>query len=443
MRFPPPEQIRLYDTTLRDGEQTPGVAFSPTQKYEIAVLLSDVGVDVIDLGFPSVAPSEKDALRRIVLGRERGEIRQDVDIVVMCRANERDVDSTLETLESIEVDPSQVTVFVFTAASDLHVKYKLGRTLLRRYGEDPSTWLERPVSYYREANRRMLSEVVAYARRRGFSSIEAGMGEDGSRADPSYLEELARASVEAGATRLSIADTVGVLTPEATKHYMRRLVEAAPSVPWVVHFHNDFGLAVINTITALAEGVRYCTVTVNGLGERAGNTPLHTLVAALWKLYGVRLPRFKYDRLPELKELVERCSGIPVQANEPIVGFNVFSHETGIHTAGVLVDRRIYEAAPSEDFGRFQRFVFGKHSGRRIVEEVLKENMQKLEMEGISLSEELVEKTTAEVKRLREERAESGDFLHSIERYYEELGRLGLDAREVVEIAIRIGRGDA
>ena len=440
LNFQKPEDILLYDTTLRDGEQTPGVAFSPEQKFLIAKALSDIGVDIIDMGFPTVSASERDALRRVMLGKARGDIREDMEVLVMCRSVRGDVDATIDTLRDVDIDPKELTFFVFTAGSDLHVKYKLGKTLLRREGRKTDEWLDLPLAFYREANKRMIADVIEYAKSRGVTKIEAGMGEDGSRSDIDYLIDLGQACIDAGADRLSIADTVGVLTPESTRFYMKRLLEAFPDCPWVVHFHNDFDLATINTITALSEGVQVATVTVNGMGERAGNAPMHSFVAALWKLYGIHLPRFKYEYLNDLSRLVENFSGIPVQANEPIIGYNVFTHEAGIHTAGVLIDRRIYESVPAEEFGRRQRFAYGKHSGTKIVEEVLKENFDKLERSGVVVNDDLIRNVTKEVKRIREERAEKEDLTQNIQHYYGQLKTLGVAAKEVVSLAMALGR---
>jgi len=438
--FCKPEDILIYDTTLRDGEQTPRVAFSPEKKFTIAQALSDIGVDILDMGFPTVSASERDALRRVMLGKERGDIREDMEIIVMCRSMQSDVDSTIHTLKDVNIDPGKLSFFIFTAASDLHMKYKLGKTLLKREGISTDEWLKRPLSFYRKANNKMISEVIHYAKKMGVNKVEAGMGEDGSRANIDYLIELGQACLDAGADRLSIADTVGVLTPDSTEFYMSRLKEALPDKPWVVHFHNDFDLATINTITALSMGIEAATVTVNGMGERAGNAPMHSVVAALWKLYGIKLPRFKYEHLNDLTKLVENYSGIPVQPNEPIVGLNVYTHEAGIHTAGVLIDRRIYESVPAEEFGRSQKFAFGKHSGAKIIEQILKENFDKLERAGIHADYDLVRKVTFEVKRMREEQAEEEDLSIEMKHHYSSLIELGINSHEVIDIALALGK---
>ncbi len=147
LNFPPPERIKIYDSTLRDGEQMPGVAFSPGQKYELAKMLSDIGCDIMDLGFPFAALSDRHALQLIVQGRRMGDIREDVEFLVMCRSNPKDIDATIATLQEINVELKEVTFFIFTSGSDLHLKYKIGKTLLRLEGRDQSEWLDLPVEF--------------------------------------------------------------------------------------------------------------------------------------------------------------------------------------------------------------------------------------------------------------------------------------------------------
>jgi len=180
--FPRAREIRLYDTTLRDGEQTPGVAFTPEQKYELAGMLSDAGVHIIDMGFPSAAPSERRALELILEGKARGRIRADLEIIVMCRSNARDIDVTLESLCHMGAKPSDCTFFIFTSGSDLHLKYKIGKTLLQLEGRRAEEWRDLPVSFYREANIRMATAAIRHARERGVAQVEFG-GEDGTLAE--------------------------------------------------------------------------------------------------------------------------------------------------------------------------------------------------------------------------------------------------------------------
>ena len=186
LQFPPPERIRVYDDTLRDGEQMPGVAFSPRVKYELAKELSAIGVHIMDVGFPAVSESERETLKLILEGRRRGEIRQDLEVLCMMRSTQGDIDATMRAIDELGYARDEVTYFVFTSASDLHIKYKLGRSLLAREGIPASEWLELPLDYYRDANLRMMCEAIAYAREQGAREVEFG-GEDGSRADPDYI----------------------------------------------------------------------------------------------------------------------------------------------------------------------------------------------------------------------------------------------------------------
>ncbi len=441
MNFPPPEKIKIYDSTLRDGEQTPGVAFSPGQKYTLAVALSEIGVDILDLGFPMAALSDRRALQRIVQGKRKGEIREDVELLVMCRSNPKDIDVTIQTLREIDVDVNEITFFIFTSGSDLHLKYKIGKTLIKVMGRDESEWLDLPVEFYREANLKLMCDAIRYACDQGVESIEFG-GEDGSRADIEYTIQLAKSGYEAGATRYSFPDTVGCLTPEGVDHYIPRIVNEFPGEDIVVHFHNDFGLAGINTIRAMSHGITVPTCTINGMGERAGNAPLHEVVVGLKLLYGIDLPRFKYEKLRDLRKLVEEYSGIPVSANTPIIGEGVFIHESGIHTAGILIDKSIYQVIPPELVGGEIKFVFGKHSGIAAVKAVLEKPIYQdgLARDGVELTTELLEAITLFVKDARQKRTRSDSFVNITEAYYREYEQLGISELRLVELASTIGR---
>jgi isopropylmalate/homocitrate/citramalate synthase len=437
--FPRAREIRLYDTTLRDGEQTPGVAFTPEQKYELAGMLSDAGVHIIDMGFPSAAPSERRALQLILEGKRKGRIRPDLEIIVMCRSNARDIDITLDTLKQMGAAPSDCTFFIFTSGSDLHLKYKIGKTLLQLEGRKPEEWLELPVSFYREANIRMSCQAIRHARGRGVEQVEFG-GEDGSRADVEYLIELARACYEAGGTRYSFPDTVGFFAPEGVDFYIPRLVAAFPDKPLVVHFHNDFGLAAYNTVRALHHGATIPTCTLNGLGERAGNAPLHTTVMILKELYGIAIPGFHYDMLWALRRKVEEYSGLPVGAGEPIIGHNVFSHETGIHTAGITIHPAIYQVIEPESVGGHLRFLFGKHSGAMAIEAVLQRHQDELAAQGVAVTPKLVQLLLRLVKEVREKKAIVSQHLDGVRNYYAHLDRLGLTEEDLLAYALVLGR---
>jgi isopropylmalate/homocitrate/citramalate synthase len=427
LSFPAPDKIRVYDDTLRDGEQMPGVAFSPSRKYELARALSDIGVHIIDVGFPAVSESERETLRLVLEGRRRGELRPDLEVLCMMRSSPADIDATMRVVDALGYPRDELSYFIFTSASDLHLKYKLGKTLLAREGIPASEWLELPVAFYREANVRLLCDAIGYARAEGARVIEFG-GEDGSRADVEYIKRLHLEGLAAGGTRPSTPDTVGCYSPYAVRSYVSEIKAATPDSPLVVHFHNDLGLGAWNTVVALGSGADVFTTSVNGIGERTGNAPMHQVLMQLRYLFGIEIPGFRYDKLRELARLMERASGIPVQPTEPGIGLNVFSHESGIHTAGMLIHPSIYQFIPSEDLGAQVRYVYGKHSGALVIEHALREA-------GLRPEPSLVERVMAEVKRVREERAERSDFADFQREYYGHLEGMGVTAAEVAEIA--------
>jgi isopropylmalate/homocitrate/citramalate synthase len=195
-----------------------------------------------------------------------------------------------------------------------------------------------------------------------------------------------------------------------------------------VHFHNDLGLGAWNTVMALGSGAEVFTTSVNGIGERTGNAPMHQVLLQLRYLFGIEIPNFKYEKLRDLARHLERVTGIPVQPTEPGIGLNVFTHESGIHTAGMLIHPAIYQFLPPADLGAKVDYVYGKHSGAVVIEHALREG-------GIRPEPELVAKVLGEVKRVREERAERADFSNFHRNYYEHLGHMGLTAEEVVDIA--------
>jgi isopropylmalate/homocitrate/citramalate synthase len=287
----------------------------------------------------------------------------------------------------------------------------------------------------------MACKAIAHARSRGVEEIEFG-GEDGSRADVNYLIELAAACYKAGGTRYSFPDTVGFFAPEGVDYYIPKLVAAFPDKPLVIHFHNDFGLGAYNTVRALHHGATIPTCTVNGLGERAGNAPLHTTVMILKELYGVTIPGFRYDMLWALRRKVEEYSGLPVGAGEPVIGHNVFSHETGIHTAGITIHPAIYQVIEPESVGGRLRFLFGKHSGAMAIEAVLGHHREELAAEGVEVTPQLVQLLLRLVKEVREKKAMVSQHLDGVRNYYSHLERLGLTEEDLVAYALVLGRPD-
>lgn len=316
----------IFDTTLRDGEQTPGVALTVEEKVRIAEALDELGVDVIEAGFPITSPGEFEAVKRIAgLGLN-------AKICALARTDIKDMELALDT----DVD----RVHVFIATSDLHLKYKLGIT--------------------REEALRKAVEAVEYLRSHGVE-IEFS-AEDATRSDPDFLRQIYSAVAEAGARYLDIPDTVGVATPELMENLVKIVSSIAKNSIVSVHCHNDFGLATANSIAGVRAGARQVHVTINGIGERAGNASLEEVVMSLKILYGYEI-NIRTEKLVEVSSLVSRLTGVPVQPNKAIVGRNAFGHESGIHTHGILRNPATYEPFPPEVVGARRWLAVGKHAG--------------------------------------------------------------------------------
>ena len=445
LAFPDPSKIFLYDDTLRDGEQMPGVAFSPAQKLSLCSLLAQMGIDVMDVAFPVSSAADREALTEILKAQLTGRIPATVDILAMCRATKADIDCVLECAARAGAKPDQVSVLILSTMSDLHLKYKLGRTLLKRAGRPESEWLDTPVAFYREANISLITEAVSYARSRGLTRVEFA-AEDASRGDLAYGIEWARACVAAGGTRFCFSDSCGVFTPEGVDHYFPPIIEALKvrqgGCQLTAHLHNDFGLGALNTVRAVMHGATHPSLTANAIGERAGNTGIHQFVMVLKELYGVTLPRFQYHRLRELRQAVEAASGVPIMQHEPIIGEGVFTHESGIHTAGILVHPAIYQFIREEEVGGRRRFVFGKHSGAGAVEEVLKTHAGELEAQGVLVDDGMVARLLDRVKEDRAKMIESGHAAEAIAGHYASMARLGIGEEQLVQLALALNAED-
>ncbi|MEM1981535.1 MAG: 2-isopropylmalate synthase [Candidatus Hadarchaeales archaeon] len=351
----PDRRIAVLDTTLRDGEQMPGLALTPEQKLEIAIALDELGVDIIEAGSAIVSEGERKALKAVVRQGLRAEICS------FSRGVKEDIDAALEC----EVD----SVHLVLPTSDIHLKYKLRKS--------------------RSQLKEMAREACRYALDHGLK-VELS-AEDGSRTDPAFLKEFFSIGVEEGVHRLCVCDTVGIMTPEKIQELFSDLTSSF-SLPISVHCHDDFGLATANTIGAVRGGAKEVHVTVNGLGERAGNASLEEVVTSLHYFYGFKTG-IKLRKLYQTSELVERLTGIPVPPNKAIVGDNAFSHESGIHTHGVLRFPGTYEPLSPELVGQKRRFVLGKHVGMAFIRNELK----KL---GIKASEEQIKEIFSQVKAL-------------------------------------------
>ncbi|MFB6490504.1 MAG: 2-isopropylmalate synthase [Thermoproteus sp. AZ2] len=327
--------MKIFDTTLRDGEQMPGVSLTLEEKVEIGLALDDLRVDYIEAGFAAVSPEEAEAIKRIA-----GEAIY-AEVVSLARANKGDIDAAA----SAEAD----MIHVFIATSDIHMKHKL------KMG--------------REEVLSRIAESVEYAKSYGVRVLFSA--EDATRSDLAFLAEALDTAVRAGADEINVPDTVGVMTPSRMK-YLIEMLRGRIKAPIHVHCHDDFGMAVANTISAIEAGADVAQVTVNGFGERGGNAALEEVVAAAHFLLGLRTG-VRLEKLYETSRLVARLFGIRLQPNKAVVGDNAFSHESGIHVHGVLNNPFTYEPMMPEAVGNRRRIVLGKHSGRHSVEWALKQ----------------------------------------------------------------------
>jgi 2-isopropylmalate synthase len=331
-------RIKVFDTTLRDGEQSPGCSMNHQEKLRLAHQLDRLGVDVIEAGFPIASDGDFEAVKAIA-----AVIRRPI-IAGLCRACRPDIERAWEALQ----DAARPRIHVFLATSDIHLKYKLRITR------------DECVAQAREA--------VAFAK--SLCPDVEFSPEDATRTDPEFLCQVLDAVVEAGATTLNIPDTVGFTVPSEFGDLIatiRRRVKGIEDVTISAHCHNDLGMAVANTMAAIAAGARQVECTINGIGERAGNASLEEIVMAI----RVRHDRYPYEtavvaeHLFPASQLLSEITGVPVQPNKAIIGRNAFAHEAGIHQDGVLKNPLTYEIMTPQSVGvPDSKLVLGKHSGR-------------------------------------------------------------------------------
>ena len=392
------DPIVFWDETLRDGEQTPGVHFSPEEKLRVATLLSEIGVSIVNAGIPVVSEEEARAVRLVVHAGLHSKI------LAAARTVPADVDAVIQS------GASHIAIFV--AASHVHLKYKLKMTQ---------------------------EEVLAASVKTVRQAKDAGLHvafvtEDTVRAPFDFVERLYGAVQEAGADRLVVADTVGIMTPLTFRWYLTEFQRRVRPKDLSVHCHNDFGLAAANTLTAIECGARAPHVCVNGLGERAGNASLEEVVVELEALYGVRTG-IQTERLTELSRLVEQLSGIPVAANKALVGYNAFSHEAGIHTHGILANTLTYEPLQPERVGQQRHMILGKHTGKAAVVEKLKER-------GLTAPDALLVELLLRIKTETESRSKD-DLQRFLREYRDLFERPGLSDEEFWTMVDAVGIGAA
>jgi 2-isopropylmalate synthase len=338
----PTDRLTIFDTTLRDGEQAPGFSMRIDEKLKLARQLAALGVDVIEAGFPIASEADAEAVR-VIAHSIHGPV-----IAALARCNTKDIERAAMAL----APASRRRIHVFIATSDLHLERKLRMT--------------------REDCIRAAMAAVRLARQ--YTDDVQFSAEDATRSDPDFLWRVVEAVIQCGAKTINLPDTVGYSTPDEISQFFQNLINRVPSsdqVTWSAHCHDDLGLAVANTLAALAGGARQVECTINGIGERAGNASLEELVMAT----RVRADRLPYRTGVNTKELyatsqmLSGLTGEAVQANKAIVGRNAFAHEAGIHQDGILKDRRTYEIMRPEDVGVPEAtLVLGKHSGRHAVQ---------------------------------------------------------------------------
>jgi 2-isopropylmalate synthase len=326
-------KVRIFDTTLRDGEQTPGVSITPEQKVQIAIKLDELGIDVIEAGFPVVSHGETVAIKNIAKQGLKAEI------CGLARAVKSDLDA------AINCDLQYVHVFI--ATSDIHMQFKL--RMNRQQVMEKAVW------------------AVEYAKKHGVQ-VEFS-AEDATRSDRAFLNQVFTAVANVGVDRLDIPDTVGYATPQYIEQLVKD-VKAMTRLPISMHCHDDFGLAVANSISGINAGADCAHVTINGLGERAGNASLEEFVMALQCLYG-RKHNVKTELLYETSVFVSNTMGIIVQPNKAIIGENAFGHESGIHTHGIINNPLTYEPISPELVGRKRWMQAGKHAGAHGIKAML------------------------------------------------------------------------
>lgn len=417
--------VRIFDTSLRDGEQSPGASLTSVEKLEIARALARMGVDVIEAGFPAASPDDLEGVRRIALevGNPlpgEGEIYRKVPVICgLARAAKGDIDSAWQAVQHA----ARPRIHTFLATSPIHMRYKLRL--------EPDQVVAR------------VREMVSYAA--GLCEDVEFSPEDAGRSDPRFLYFVLEEAIKAGATTLNIPDTVGYTTPEEFGRLVSGILKNTPGIEQVivsVHCHDDLGMATANTLAGIQSGARQVEVTVNGIGERAGNTSLEEVVMALHTRRAVFGLETGIDttQIARLSRMVSNYTGIPVQPNKAIVGANAFAHEAGIHQDGMLKNQQTYEIMQPETVGVSRsRLVLGKHSGRHALKVHLEEMGYVLTPEDIDRAfesyKQLADKkkviTEADLEALVEDQAYQSVEVFSLDGLQVACGTMGMPTATV------------
>ena len=387
-------RIRIFDTTLRDGEQSPGIALRPEQKAEIALALEDLGVDITEAGFAASSPGDFAGVRAV------SEAVSSVTVASLCRTTQGDIDASVEALQG--APRSRLHVFIATSA--LHMERKLALT--------PDQVLEQ------------VGWAVDYARSRA-DEVEFS-AEDATRSDRMFLAEICRVAIDAGADVINLPDTVGYALPDELARMLADVRTRCPELDRVqlsVHCHDDLGLAVANSLAGVDAGATQVECTVNGIGERAGNAALEEIVMAIKTrsdYFGHLDVNVRTEELARTSRIVSRLTGYPVQYNKAVVGRNAFAHEAGIHQHGVLEDPETYEIMDANAVGQeAAQIVLGKHSGRHAFADSLAKMGIKIEGDALNaaftrfkeLADRKVQITEADVEAIVAEELGTG-YVH-------------------------------
>ena len=394
-----PERVCIWDETLRDGEQSPTVYLTLNEKIHLTKMMDEIGVKLIAVGFPAVSESEKKIVKAII-----NEDCKNATILSIARPRRSDIDAC------IAADAKEIVIFM--PISPIFMK------TLKSSEQDQLNQIKEAIHYAKDNDLKV-----------------NWVSEDGTRAEFNHLKNVFRTAIDAGAERIVIGDTVGVLTPYSTTYLIKRIKEEViiPSKKKVymgIHTHNDFGLAVSNTITGVIEGCEYPHTCINGYGERAGNAALEEVAVILERL-GIKTG-IKLEKLPELSEVCEKYFCKPLSQYKPIVGDYAFSHESGLHIAAILAHPLTYEPINPHMVGRRRKFYLGKFSGSKSIIHALKTRIKVLDLD---IPEEIIKKIVNEVK-IKHETTSKEDLRKSFNIIKEELNKItkGVSDRDFFEI---------